>query len=383
MRKEREILEASDRRGWWMLFVGIFFVFAPLPVLLMGVPQRPWSPAFVLVSGVVGGLISVSWAATFIFRRFWWIALIVPLSVLVPWALSIGMVKLGVATGIAEPAAPTYRFVYAVIGIVSIVAGYVLLVTIIRRIERSGERSRAELDVARNMHKSIVPEIELSTSTADIYARSEASSEMGGDLIDVVVRDGGAEADVFLADVSGHGVGAGIVMGMLKASIRTRLLAGGDLGSMLTDVNRIVFELTKPEMFATLACVRIGRGRVCYAIAGHLPIVRVAASGSAHDEFENQHLPLGIDAPLEFTSGAFETKAGDVLAILSDGLVEVRDSSDREFGLVAANRLVSEEVLRIPSAPLSDVYARVVRTVREFGPQVDDQSLMLVRIKQA
>jgi len=374
-----------DRANWRGLFVGIFLVFAPMPVLLMSIPQRPFSLAYVLISGVVGGLISVSWAATFIFRRFAWIALIVPASFVVPWGLSQIAGRLGVALFVSDQAATAHRLWYVLAGICSIIAGYVLLVGVIRRFDRVGASSRAELEVARNMHASIVPPIEISTARAEVYARSEPSSEMGGDLIDIIVRDpgreGGSEMDLFLADVSGHGVGAGIVMGMLKASIRTRLLAGGDLGSILSDVNRVICDLTKPEMFATLACVRIGPERVQYALAGHLPILRIGAGQDAGDEFENQHLPLGVDAPIEFTFGEFTPRAGDVLAIFSDGLVEVRDSGGREFGLAAANDLVRREVAGNPGARLSDVYQRIFQRVRNFGPQGDDQTLLLVRVR--
>ncbi|MBX3379516.1 MAG: serine/threonine-protein phosphatase [Phycisphaeraceae bacterium] len=371
-----------QRANWPALFVGIYLVFAPMPVLLMAIPQRPFSLPYVLIAGTIGGLISVSWAAAFIFRRFAWLAFIVPGSILVPWALSRGAAKLGAALFVAEQSATTHRLLYVLFGICSIIAGYVLLVGVIRRFDRIGARSLAELDVARRMHESIVPSIAISTGQADVFARSEASSEMGGDLIDLVVRDDGREIDLFLADVSGHGVGAGIVMGMLKASIRTRLLAAGDLGSILTDVNRIICDLTKPEMFATLACVRLRPGSVQYAMAGHLPILRISADPKACEEFENQHLPLGVDAPIEFTFGELTPSPGDTLAIFSDGLVEVRNSAGQEFGLAAANALVFEEVVGAQGIDLSLVYDRILQRVRAFGPQFDDQTLLLVRIKQ-
>ncbi|MBX3388693.1 MAG: serine/threonine-protein phosphatase [Phycisphaeraceae bacterium] len=376
------IIQSGRLQGasWRLLFVGIFFVFAPMPVFLMTVPQRPFSPTFVVISGLVGGFTSIGWAAAFVFRRYAWLALVAPGSFFVPWGLSIGASSLGIPMFVPEAAAASHRFVYIVAGVASIVAGYIILVTVIRRFERVGARSRAELDVARLMHESIVPALEVATDRVEVYARSEPSSEMGGDLIDLVVREESGEFDLFLADVSGHGVGAGIVMGMLKASIRTRLLAGGDLGAILTDVNRVLCDLTKPGMFATLACVRIGEGQIQYALAGHLPILCVLSDSGASRELENEHLPLGLDHPIDFTFGRAAVRPGDVVAIFSDGLVEVRDSSDREFGLAAANELIRGEVAA--GAPLHDVYDRVLRRVREFGPAADDQSLLLIRIKR-
>lgn len=374
------IIQTGRLQGasWRLLFVGIFFVFAPVPVFLMAVPQRPFSPAFVLISGIVGGLTSVGWAAAFVFRKFGWLAFVAPGSFFVPWGLSLGASRLGIAMFVPESGAASLRFAYILIGVASIVAGYIILVTVIRKFERVGARSRAELDVARRMHESIVPELEISTGEVEVYARSEPSSDMGGDLIDIVVREESGEIDVFLADVSGHGVGAGIVMGMLKASIRTRLLAGGDLGAILTDVNRVLCDLTEPQMFATLACVRLGEGEIQYALAGHLPILCLPAESGAIRELENEHLPLGVEHPIKFTFGRATLRSGDVVAIYSDGLVEVRDSENREFGLAAANELIGREVAA--GGALRDVYERVLRRIRGFGTPADDQSLLLARI---
>ncbi len=352
-----------------------------MPVLLMTVPQTPFAPAYVLVSGVAGGLISVGWAATFVFRRFAWLLFIVPSSAILPWGMSLALARAGVAMAVPESAAVAHRLAYTTTGIISIVVGYVVLVKVIRQFDRVGARSRAELDVARKMHELIVPLIETRTRRAEIYSRSEPSSEMGGDLIDVVIREGGSEVDLFLADVSGHGVGAGIVMGMLKASIRTRLLAGGDLGTILTDVNRITYELTKPEMFATLACLRLTPdGMVRFALAGHLPIFHFSALDQSWRTVDNEHLPLGVEEVERFGFGSFAARPHDVLAIFSDGLVEVRDERGREFGLNGMAEALQEAVRVAPARELKDVYQSVMDRVRSFGPSADDQTLLLVRV---
>ncbi len=77
---------------------------------------------------------------------------------------------------------------------------------------------------------------------------------MGGDIIDAVCGD--HTVDVYLADVSGHGVGAGIVMSMVKGAIRMRLRAGGSLPALAADLNAVLTELTRDDMFATFAAVR-------------------------------------------------------------------------------------------------------------------------------
>jgi hypothetical protein len=74
---------------------------------------------------------------------------------------------------------------------------------------------------------------------------------MGGDLIDVVVHEG--RLDILLGDVSGHGLGAGVVMAMLKSCVRTRLLHDASLEEVVADANRVLADLTESNMFATFA----------------------------------------------------------------------------------------------------------------------------------
>ncbi len=76
--------------------------------------------------------------------------------------------------------------------------------------------------LARQIHETLVPPIDYEDERIEVFGLSRASAAMGGDLVDLVHRDG--SLDVYLADVSGHGVRAGVVMGMLKAAIRMRLL---------------------------------------------------------------------------------------------------------------------------------------------------------------
>jgi sigma-B regulation protein RsbU (phosphoserine phosphatase) len=226
------------------------------------------------------------------------------------------------------------------------------------------------------IHESIVPSISLTTPFAEVLARSLPSAEMGGDLVDAIRRD--REIDVFLADVSGHGVGAGIVMGMLKASIRTRLLAAGDdLGPVLRDVNRVTTDLTRPEMFATLACARVRADRsVSYALAGHLPIFRFHAAERRWARLENEHLPLGIDADVEFTSGSLRAGASDLLVFLTDGLIEVMDARGVQFGLERIANVLASFTDTTPAA----IAQALLDAARAHGTQTDDQSVLIVRV---
>ena len=102
--------------------------------------------------------------------------------------------------------------------IAAIAFGYVLFVVFISRRGREAVRLMTEVALAQEIHASLVPALQHADDRLQVDASSTASGEMGGDLVDMVER--GATTDLVLADVSGHGVKAGVVMGMVKAALR-------------------------------------------------------------------------------------------------------------------------------------------------------------------
>src|SRR5205823_4263948 len=143
---------------------------------------------------------------------------------------------------------------------------------------------------------------------------SAPSGEVGGDLVDVVSTPDGWFG--YVADVSGHGVSSGVVMGMFKSALRMRLRQGGPISSLLDDLNAVLFPLKSSAMYVTVACVR-GRdaGELEYAVAGHLPILRVRANGVV-DEITTPQIPIGMFEDYAFTSASIACAAGDVLALI-------------------------------------------------------------------
>src|ERR1700719_5207108 len=88
----------------------------------------------------------------------------------------------------------------------------------------------------------------------EVYGQSIPSTEMGGDLIDAVESDGTLVG--YVADISGHGLAAGQLMGMLKTALRLAVQFRQMPVAALESVDRVLPDLKEPEMFATLALLR-------------------------------------------------------------------------------------------------------------------------------
>ena len=108
---------------------------------------------------------------------------------------------------------------------------------------------------------------------------------------------------------------------------------------------------------------------------GHPPILRVRAG--VVTEVAESHIPLGIMPAWNFTSATLDVQPGDLLALVTDGLFEVFDAKDRDFGLEGIKEVLASSADR----PLADIASRLLERVRAFGAQLDDQTLLLIRFR--
>ena len=199
------------------------------------------------------------------------------------------------------------------------------------RLSREVSALQAEMSLARDIHSTLVPPVDCTMQHMELFGQSLPSSAMGGDLLDLVEADG--RMGVFVADVSGHGVKAGVVMGMLKSAVRTQLLAPISMALLLSNLNRILLKLENLEMYATLACMRFTDASTAeFSLAGHLPILHYRSKERVIHQLRNQHFPLGMFDNADYGSQTVKFGPGDIFVLLTDGLTEVENESGEEFG---------------------------------------------------
>jgi len=356
------------RRSLVVFHLAVFCNFAPLGLLFVSAldPRRPWLP--VVANLFVSGLIAVSWAASFAISR-WFIAAIV---------LSNGaMVLLNSVFDDSPVGIGRAEFsLTSLVLIAAIVVGYVLFIVFIAGQGRTTMRLMTEMSLAQNIHATLVPPVRFSGGRIEALGRSLPSAEMGGDLVDVVDR--GETIDVFLADVSGHGVQAGVVMGMLKSAIRMSQRREQDLAALLRDLNDVLEGTTSAELYATLVGMRIHRtGRLEYALAGHSAILHHRAADAQLARLGGRSLPLGLFAGKDYRTDTVQLGSGDLLAVYTDGLNETADASDAELGHDAIERVLAEGA----NHPLEETLRAVFERAEAHGKQTDDRTLLLIRYR--
>ncbi len=202
-----------------MFYTGVFCLFAPIGVLMVSEIANPPTLAGWLIIGGFSGFTAVGWALVGTWN--WKLAFVIgPTQVF--WPLMFGMFREEMYGNSGPALDPNSAVVIALA-----VAAYIIFVQFIRTQGVSALRLETEIALAQKIHEDQVPPIDIQTDRLTISGRSVASTEMGGDLIDVVMSLG--HSDVVLADVTGHGVKAGIIMTMLKSAAGAEAGADGAL----------------------------------------------------------------------------------------------------------------------------------------------------------
>jgi len=180
-------------------------------------------------------------------------------------------------------------------------------------------------------NRVLVPPIETTLGAWEFYGRSSPSGDVGGDLIDLA---GDADKWVaYVADVSGHGVAPGVVMGMVKSAARMLLTSGDDATHLAPRLNEVLYPLKKPDMFVTFCFLAKMRDGLRLGVSGHPAILYFCARTNEVTQYQASNMPLGILPEGDFSSVAVEAEPGGLFALYTDGFVETENAAGEEFGI--------------------------------------------------
>ena len=255
-----------------------------------------------------------------------------------------------------------------------IIAGYALIVLFMRKEGVRVFGAMTEMRLASEVHRTLVPPFSRRVGDYEMYGSSIPTGQVGGDLVDLIEAGGRWEA--YVADVSGHGVPAGMTMAMVKSAAHMGSTEGKPLSVTLSELNSVFSSLSAPNVFVTFACIAGNNGpELTFALAGHLPILHYRKRDGRVEERSVSNFPLAIMPDADFATASLTCEPGDVLAILTDGLTEAADKEEHELGLEPLKAVFLESA----AASLEQIANRLRATALKQGPQSDDQTVLLVR----
>jgi Stage II sporulation protein E (SpoIIE) len=359
--------------------LGVFFIFSTMG-LTTDIMEMGREPTLRFVLGVLlSGLFAMFYAFSgFVLRKQFWKALFpaltVHLALMYLLARSLPDLPQSVPMGAAEIVRLQSRLTLSgVATMLAIGLGYGCFLYSSITAGRRYFREHAEIELAAQIHHVLVPAIDAKIGGYEFYGRSLPSGEVGGDLIDLAgSRDHWV---AYVADVSGHGVAPGVVMGMVKSAARMLLSSGDGPGHLLARLNEVLYPLKKPDMFVTFCFLAKSEDRLRVGLAGHPSILQFSARTNEVTRWESPNMPLGILPSVDFVTCEIRPEDGDVFALYTDGLLEVVNSAGEEFGL----KSLQVELQKYGKEPLDAICRSLQESVARHGAQFDDQSLLLIR----
>jgi serine phosphatase RsbU (regulator of sigma subunit) len=243
---------------------------------------------------------------------------------------------------------------------------------------------RRDLEGAKNVQQAFFPPQTLSIPCLSCETFYQPAHEIGGDYYDFLPLQGGRWG-IAIGDVSGKGIGAALIMANLQASLRAQALhAHSDLSALIAHVNRLVFESSPTNFFASLFYTEYEPSTriLKFVNAGHnSPIVVRTRDGSCRlFHLKPTSIPVGIGTDTKFLSTMFQLEIGDVLVAYTDGITEAENRHGEFWGqrrLETALRSYS----RKPPAQIIQGILDQVSTFVNGSPQHDDMTMVVMRVQ--
>jgi len=252
-------------------------------------------------------------------------------------------------------------------------------ITNARLLEADRERDRIaqELANATRIQRAMLPAETPSLAGYELEAHLETCTEVGGDLYDFHVRDDG-QLVFLVGDVTGHGMGAALLMSSFLASARVLYDSCPDPADLSRRLGDMVHRSGDRAKFVTgfVGSLDLATGTLRYVNAGH-PWPMLVRDGALR-ELESNGIPFGVVPGFPYSVATAELAPGEVFALFSDGIPEAQRGEE----LFDEERL--RQALREESgaADLGTLRRRLLERVEEFlagAPRTDDITLMLIR----
>jgi sigma-B regulation protein RsbU (phosphoserine phosphatase) len=242
---------------------------------------------------------------------------------------------------------------------------------------RAESRARSELEIARNVQQKLFPPPSRHLAVTEYCGRCAPAREVGGDYYDLFDLAPGV-LGFLLADVSGKGIAAALLMANLQGCFRSHAAIALDSPrSLLCAVNRLFYDSTPPEQFATLFFGQYDERtrRLRYVNCGHpAPVVIANASGTTR--LGTTATILGAFREWDCEERSVQLAPGDTLVAFSDGVTEAGIETGREFG---EERLV-ELVRAQREVPVATLVAGLIEAAQASDPvQGDDITVIALR----
>ena len=244
------------------------------------------------------------------------------------------------------------------------------------RQEVSRKRLEEEMQMARKIQQDLLPAELPDIANYDIHALNIPSLQVGGDLYDVITLEDGCFL-LAIADVTGKGTPAALLMSNIQAALRTIASADMDLSEAAKKINNIICNNTSPDKFITgfIGILDPVKNIFKFVNAGHNPPYLFRKKNNKLELLEEGGLLFGIMPDVEYENDTVQLEAGDSIFMFTDGVSEALNSEGEEF----SEQLIEKIIIEYKDYSSVEFVEKLLKRVESFRgatPQSDDITII-------
>jgi len=244
------------------------------------------------------------------------------------------------------------------------------------------DRMKRSLYLAQEVQQNLLPHEYPRSDSLEIAGRSIYCDETGGDYYDFIVSDSDEQQRIGIAvgDVSGHGIASALLMAAVRSSLRQRSSLPGSIGSIITDVNRLmVKDVEESGQFITMLYLSfdLAKKSLQWVRAGHDPGIFYDPHSDTFEELSGLGIALGVIEDWKFEEySKISLKKGQIIFLSTDGLWEARNDQGEMFG----KEPIYEIIRKNPSASANEILNGLFKSLDGFlhGTKIEDDITMVV-----
>lgn len=245
------------------------------------------------------------------------------------------------------------------------------------------EKMAKELELAAKIQQELLPKILPVIENLDIAASLHAATEVGGDVYDFLPTQKDGNLLFYIADVTGHGMGAGLVSAISNALVPSLMDRYDNTKDIVINLNKILKMKTAPNIFVTavMALWNTRENLLEFTQAGHDPILHYQAKTNSVAVLSHGGMAMGMLADIKDRLSIQEVKAekNDVFVLYTDGIPEAWQNEKENYGM---DRLIESVQKNCGAGSAQQIHDAILKDVGEYMgnyPQADDITLLVVK----
>lgn len=241
-----------------------------------------------------------------------------------------------------------------------------------------------EMEIAKQIQLSLLPEAPPLLPGIQIASLSVPAEHVGGDYYDFFVSDDRI-IDAVIADVSGHNVGAALIMVETRTVLRAQIKTSSTPGDILSNLNSLLMhDLTRAELFISMFYIKYDTVTqwLTYSSAGHNQPLLYRIIDGCCQTLDTEGMIIGVTDDVKFEDKATLLDPGDILLLYTDGVTESADKNGELFGVERLANLLQT----VHDEPLQKIIDTIYSNIINFSGAnslADDVSLVAMRVEHS